>query len=165
MPDIRAGFVAASYLLEAAHSIDLTELKQLFGDRISSARLDDKAPGPSRLQYVQAPQIIDGDAFRQAELDGFRVRIKFYTYGVIAVLLSRPFSGSWADLVALGQSLIENEGLEDHAAALGRTVVERIRSACRDVRAQFLTEDYLVFAATELESPASAEELVERHGA
>ena len=62
MPDIRAGFISASYLFEVAQTIDLTYLKQHFGDRASSARLDDKAPGPARIQYLQAPLNVEGTA-------------------------------------------------------------------------------------------------------
>lgn len=164
MADIRAGFVSASYLFEVAQTIDLGYLKAHFGDRASAARLDDKAPGPPRVQYLQAPLVVEGSATGHDSVEGFRVRIKFYEYGVVAVLLSRPFSGSWVDLVSLGQSLIENEPLEERATNLCRAVVDRVRPALREPRASYLSEDYLVFAVTELETPLSAEQLVDRHG-
>lgn len=164
MSDIRAGLVRASYLFEVAHSIDPAALKRRFGDRLSAARLDDKAPGPPRLQYQQAPLVVEGHALGVGDVDGFRVRIKFFEYGVVGVLLSRPFAGSWAELVSLGQSLIESEPLEDRASAICRNVVEQARDALRGVRPTFLSEDYLVFAVTQLETAMPAEQLVERHG-
>ena len=165
MPDIRAGFIRASYLFEVAQTIDLAYLKQSFGERAASARLDDKAPGPARLQYLQAPLNVEGAAIGAEQIEQFRVQLKFYEYGVVGILLSRPFAGDWSELVSLGQSLIENEPLEERAASLCRTVVDAVRSALREPRSTFLSEDYLVFAVTELGTPISADLLIEQRGA
>jgi hypothetical protein len=164
MAEIQSGFVSASYLFDVAQAIDLPGLKQHFGTRASAARLDDKAPGPPRLQYVQPPLIVEGGALALGDVEEFRVRLKFYDYGVIAVLLSRPFSGSWAELVGLGQALIENEPLEDRAAAMCRQVVDGIRSLLKGTRSSFLSEDYFVFAVTALDQPAQADQLLELYG-
>ena len=164
MAEIQSGFVSASYLFDVAQAIDLPGLQQHFGTRASAARLDDKAPGPSRLQYVQPPLLVEGGALALGDIQDFRVRLKFYDYGVIAVLLSRPFSGSWAELVGLGQTLIESEPLEDRAAAMCRQVVDTIRPLLKGARSSFLSEDYFVFAVTALDQPAPAEQLLELYG-
>ena len=164
MPDIRAGFISASYLFEVAQTIDLAFLKAHFGDRAVLARLDDKAPGPARIQYLQAPLNVEGAAVGCDQIEQFRVRLKFYEYGVVGILLSRPFAGDWGELVSLGQSLIESEPLEDRATNLCRSVVDLVRPALREPRAAFLSEDYLVFAVTELGTPVSADVLVDQHG-
>jgi hypothetical protein len=164
MPEIRSGFVTALYLFDIAQAIDLRALKGRFGAGATAARIDDKAPGPPRLQYVQPPIVIDGAALGRAELDGFRVRVKFYDYGVISLMLSRPFAGSWTDLVTLGQTLIESEPLENHATDACRAIVEEVAPALRGLRTTFLSEDYLIFAVTALDSPMTAEELIARHG-
>ena len=164
MAEIQSGFVSASYLFDVAQAVDLAALKQHFGPRASAARLDDKAPGPPRLQYVQPPLLVEGGVLSIDDIDGFRVRLKFYDYGVIAVLLSRPFSGSWADLIELGQALIENEPLENRAAAVCRQVVDGLRSSLKGIRASFLSEDYFVFAVTGLEQPAQADQLLDLRG-
>jgi hypothetical protein len=164
MADIRAGLINPLYLFDVAEGIDLGALRDLLGARATVARLDDKTPGPPRVQYATAPLVIDGEAFGFGEFDGFRVRVKFFDYGVVGLMLSRPFAGSWAELLDLGQSLIESEPLERRAGEGCRQIVERVGRAMRKVRAAYLSEDYLIFAVTQLERPMLADELLERHG-
>ncbi len=165
MSTIRGGFVSASYLFDVGEAIDLAALTDQLGPRATAARLDDKSAGPTRVQYAQPPVIVDGGAFDAAEVDGFRVRLKFYDYGVVAIMLSRPISGAWAELLALGHGLVESEPLERRAGDLCRAVIERLRGVVRNVRTSFLSEDYLVFAVTALDPPALADAVLAEHGA
>jgi hypothetical protein len=165
MPEIRSGFVTALYLFDVAQQIDLPAVKAQLGERATTARIDDKAAGPPRLRYVQPPVVVDGAVLNCPDLDGFRVRIKFYDYGVISLMLTRPFAGSWADLVSAGQTLIESEPLENHATDACRRIVDEVRPLLRGIRGSFLSEDYLVFAITSLETPLTAEQLVAQRGA
>lgn len=165
MADIRSGFITALYLFDVAEGIDTAALAARLGSRAATARLDDKTAGPSRLRYMQPPVIADGPALDCPEIDGFRVRAKFYDYGVISLMLTRRFAGTWAELVALGQSLIENEPLEDHATEACRRVVARVQAALVGVRQTYLSEDYLVFAVTGLGSPLTADQILATRGA
>jgi len=165
MDTIRSGFVTALYLFDVAEAIDLAAVKRRLGARAAVATLDDKSAGPPRLRYLQPPVVADGDALGCRELDGFQVRVKFYDYGVISLMLSRPFAGSWADLVGLGQALIENEPLEQHATDACQRIVAAVGEAFTGRRSAFLDEDYLVFAVTTLDEPMTSAELLERHGA
>jgi hypothetical protein len=164
MPEIRSGFVNALYLFDVAEAIDLGVLKSQLGATATVAKLGDKAPGPSRLQYAQAPLMTGGDAFGVADMEGFRVRVKFFDYGVVALALSQPFSGGWAGLAALSQALVENEALEQRAGDVCRQIVNRVASAIRKPRASFLSEDYLVFAVTGFAEPVTSDVVIERHG-
>jgi hypothetical protein len=164
MPGIRSGFVTALYLFDVAEAIDLGVVKSVLGDRASVATLDDKSAGPSRMRYFQPPVVAAGESLGCRQLDGFNVRVKFYDYGVVSLTLTKTFSGSWAELVGLGQTLIESEPLEQHAADACRRIVATMDSALRGKRRAFLDEDYLVFAVTALEEPMTSEDLVERHG-
>ncbi len=165
---IAAGAVHAFYLFDVAESIDLTAVRRLVGDAATFATLHDKAPGPPRVRYVQPPIVAPGEAVGLADVRGLRARLKFYDYGVISIMLIRPFAGPWADLVRVGQELLENESLEERAAEACRLVVDRIRPALADVRASFLRENYLAFVVSGLDNPgegANAEALLEAHGA
>lgn len=164
MPDIRSGSVTALYLFDVAEAIDLPSLRSTVAARTSTTRFDDKSGASARLRYVQPPVVVDGAELGQAELDGFRLRVKFYDYGVVSLMLSRPFSGSWQELVAQGQQLVESEPLEDLATAACRRIVDRAGPALRHVRSTFLSEDYLVFAVTDLGARLSADALLEQHG-
>lgn len=162
---IIAGSVHAFYLFDVAQAIDLTAIRGMLGPAATEALLQDKGPGPPRVRYLQPPVVVDGNALGVAAIDGFSVRAKFYDYGVVSLMLSRPFSGSWSDLVRLGQELIENESLEVRAAEVARAVVERVRAAFVEPRSTFLDEDYLAFVVNGLDQPLSADRLVELHGA
>ena len=85
-------------------------------------------------------------------MDGFKARIRLYDYGVVSIALTRPFCGSWGDLVGLGQTLIESDELEQRAEAMCRTIVERTRPALIGLRATFVAEDYLVYVVHELDA-------------
>ena len=161
MTQITAGAVHAFYLFDVAQAVDLTGLRRTLGTAAQSAALQDKAPGPSRVKYVQPPVVIDGSTAGLTEVDGFRVRVKLYDYGVISLMLSRPFAGDWSDFVRLGQELIENEPLEQHASEACTRVMERLRGHLSGVRASYLSEDYLCFVVNALASPLDADALVE----
>ena len=60
------------------------------------------------------------------DVDGFKLRAKFFDYGVLSLALSRPFAGEWPELIGLSQIYIENAELErqcgDDRAAHRRTL-------------------------------------------
>ena len=165
MSHITAGSVHAFYLFDVAEAIDLAALRAQLGARAGVAQLQDKAPGPPRVRYFQPPVIVDGDAVGVASLGDFRVRVKFYDYGVVSLMLSRPFAGSWSELVRLGQDLIESEPLEAEAAAASARIVESTRASFAGVRSAFLSEDYLAFVVNGLTRSATADAVMEEHGA
>jgi hypothetical protein len=165
VPAIRAATVTAFYLFDVADQIDLASLRHALGDAAASPRFAPKPPAPSYLQYASPPVVIDGDVLGIGEVDGFRLRVKFFDYGVVSLALSRPCAGEWADLIAVSQRYIENEPLEHHAEAICRRIVQRVSAAMRGARARLLTEDYLVVAVTALEERVSAETLLAAHGA
>ena len=98
------------------------------------------------------------------EVDGFKARVRLYDYGVVSIALTRPFSGSWGDLVGLGQTLIENDELEQRAEAMCRTIVDRTRPALIGLRATYVAEDYLVYVVNELDGTETAEQLLAERG-
>jgi hypothetical protein len=163
MPEIASGFVTALFLFDVAEGIDLGTVRSRLGADASTARLDDKSRS-TRLEYVQPPVVVDGAALRCQELDGFRVRVKFYDYGVISLMLSRTYAGSWANLLDLGQQLVESEPLEAHATEACRAIVNQLGSTLKRPRTSYLSEDYLVFAVTSLEAPVPAARVLQEHG-
>jgi hypothetical protein len=161
---ITTSTVTAFYLFDVAESIDLVELRARLGTGAEAARFQPKPVTPDYVQYHQPPLMADGEAFGFGELDGFRARFKFFDYGVVSIALTRPFAGTWVDLIALSQRLVEREPLATRAEQACHAAVDRLREAMTDVRSDFLSEDYLVFAVNELERPMSDETLLEAHG-
>jgi hypothetical protein len=162
--EIHAGHLFAFYLFDVAESVNLTAIPRLVSGPAVPARLAPKPATPDYVQYDNPPVSFDGDLVGIREIEGFRVRVRVYDYGVISLALARPFSGSWADLVAIGQTLIENPELEQQAERACRTVVDCLRPALKSERTAFLSEDYLAYAVYDLERPDTGETLLAEHG-
>lgn len=164
MPSIRAGQIVAFYLFDVAETIDLAAIPALVAGPAVPARLNPKPATPAYVQYDKPPVSFDGATIGIPDLDGYQVRVRAYDYGVISLALSRSFSGDWSELLAIGQSVIENADLEQRAEDVCRRVVERLRRAVVGLRPTFLSEDYLVYVVHELDRPSSAEDLVASQG-
>src|SRR5579871_5487584 len=164
MPAIRSGQIVAFYLFDVAETIDLQAIPALVGGPAVAARLNPKPATPPYVQYDKPPISFDGATIGIPDLDGYQVRFRAYDYGVISMALSRSFAGDWGELLAIGQSLIENAELEQHAEDLCRRVAERVSGAINGLRLAFLSEDYLVYVVNELEQPLPAEDLLAVQG-
>src|SRR5437867_6302520 len=164
MPEIRSAQIVLFYLFDVAETIDLTAIPGLVGGPAVPARLAPKPATPAYVQYDKPPLSFEGEAVGIAELEGFRLRVRVYDYGVISLALLRSFAGSWSELVGVGQDLIESPELEQRADQACRTIATRLHLALNGYRDAFLSEDYLVYAITDLEQRLSAEELVTSRG-
>jgi hypothetical protein len=164
------GSVSAFYLFDVAQAIDLASIARDFAGQASPAKVSDKSGGPSRLNYVNPPLVIAGDALGVAAGPN-QVHVKFFDYGVISVRFTRAFSGDWNDLVACGQELIENETLEAEARAIAGKAADRVSSAVvssaggRSKPADWLSEDYAAFVINEFGDLTDAEAVLDTHGA
>ena len=107
---------------------------------------------------------VDGDVVGMPRLNGFGVRFKMFDYGVISVALTRPIPAAWPELLARGLEWHEDMRLSADAETFCRRIVERLGSAMLAPRGQFVTEDYLVFTATDLEDALSADALIASRG-
>jgi len=157
-----SGFVHAFFLFDVAQAIDLDRLRVRLGGDARRMQLDDRSAGTPAVIYLAPPLSCDGDVLGLGELDGFRVRIKFFDYGVISLFLSKPFGGNWTDLIGWSQALIESEPLERRATEACARIVERVRTDLTDVRRTFLGEDYLVFALTHVSDASTADDVLAR---
>ena len=164
MPAITSATITAFYLFDVAEQIDLAALRAAIGGGASNARLTTKSAAPSYLQYAIPPVVVDGDALDIADVDGFKLRVKFFDYGVLSLGLSQPFAGEWADLLNLSQTYVENAELERRAETIARQVAERFAAALKIARTTFLSEDYLVVAVTGFATPTTADALIAERG-
>ena len=161
--DIRTGQIVLFYLFDVADTIDLQVISRLIGGA-TAAKLLPKQATPPYVQYDKPPLSFEGEVVGLHEVDGFKARVRLYDYGVVSIALTRPFGGSWGDLVGLGQTLIESDELEQRAEAMCRTIVDRTRPALIGLRATFVAEDYLVYVVNELDRTETAEELLAERG-
>jgi hypothetical protein len=163
--EIRSAQLVLFYLFDVAETVDLQAIPKLIQGPTTAARLAPKPATPAYVQYDKPPVLFDGDVVGVGESNGFRVRFRVYDYGVISVALTKSFSGSWGELVELGQSLIENDDYERDAERLYRVVLDRLQPCMEGLRASHLSEDYLVYTVHELEEPVTADQLLTTHGA
>jgi hypothetical protein len=161
--DIRAGQIVLFYLFDVSDTIDLQVISRLVGGT-TAAKLLPKQATPPYVQYDRPPLSFDGEVVGIGELDGFKARIRLYDYGVVSIAMTRPFCGTWTDLVELGQTLIESDEFEQRADVMCRTIVERTKSALTGLRPNFVAEDYLVYVVNGLDRPQTAEELIAGRG-
>jgi hypothetical protein len=163
MASIRAGQVVAFFLYDVAEAIDLDRVRGLIGGTVT-ARLSPKPTTPAYVQYQQPPVAVDGDIVQMAELDGFRVRFKMFDYGVISIALARPIPATWPALLACALELYDNPKLAADAEQFCRRLIDRLRPAMTAPREGLVTEDYLVFTATDLDDARTADALIAGHG-
>lgn len=164
MSEIRLAHVIAFYLFDVSETADLSRIPKLIGGPTVPARLTPKPATPAYVQYDNPPLSFEGETVGIVDREGFRSRIRVYDYGVISVALSRPFEGSWNDLMTVGQTVIESAALEQFAEQVCRTVIERLRPSLTSPRSSFLSEDYVVFSVNELDRPRTADELLGEQG-
>jgi hypothetical protein len=157
------GQIVAFYLFDLAEAIDLQAAASAIGSSVR-ATFAPKPPTPAYVKYQQPPLLFDGPGAGTAPIDGFHVSFKVFDYGVISLRLTREFAGTWRDLADASDQLVENEALERQAEQACRRVAERLTQALTDPRQTALTEDYLVFAISDLSRPHTSDEIVEHHG-
>src|SRR5919108_3046365 len=126
------GQVVALYLFDIAEATDLQAAAALIGG--VRAKFAPKPATPSYVQYQQPPLWIEGAALEVAPIDGFRVGVKLFDYGVISLRLTRDFHGSWRELAEAAHQLVENEALEREAEQAARSVADKLKDAIIDRR-------------------------------
>jgi hypothetical protein len=162
---IRDGHLTAFYLFDVAEAISLDRIGGIIGQAASPARLSPKPATPPYVQYQQPPLSFDGGVIGVAEVMGLHVRVRVYDYGIVSFALTRRFSGSWAELIAVGQELVDNPTLEAELAAACQRLVGKVIAALDNPRSTFLFEDYAVFTVSALDQPLTGDALVAAHGA
>jgi hypothetical protein len=158
---IAEGSITALYLFDVAEEADLAAVPRLLQTQASPARLAPKPFTPAYVQYQHPPIVLDGEALQLPGLSPLRARVKVFDYGVISFALSQPVSGGWDDLAAVGERLgaleAQVQGWCDQLRVqLGPSLVKS--------RQPRLSEDYLVYAVTRLERPATADALLATEG-
>lgn len=149
------GQIVALYLFDVAEATDLHAAAAAISSSVR-AKLAPKPATPAYVKYREAPLWFEGAAVDIPSIDNFRVGFKVFDYGIISLRLTRAFDGTWPELADASDQLIENEALERQAEQACRSVAERLKHAMTDPRQSALTEDYLVFAISELSRPHTA---------
>lgn len=128
---IRSAHISALYLFDVAESVELEQLSALLHTAAQPARLASKRAMPSYVRYQAPPMQMDGAALGVEPLDGFDVRFEVFDYGVVSLVLTRAFSGTWDELTQVAHRLSGDESLEAGAKWICREFLTRIRSGAQ----------------------------------
>jgi hypothetical protein len=155
------GSVFALTLYDVSEEIDLSKLPTL----ISAKRLVPafKHTTPEYVRFESPPVT---ESLGPVALDGgeqFEGTIQYYDYGVVSVLLQRPFGGSLRDLQQLAARWISSVLFEEFTTRLVQQRLASLGPALRNRYTAFLSEDYYIFHLCPLEG-LSANDLVHEHG-
>lgn len=164
MPAIASAQTLALYLFDVAEEIDLARVAQDITARASRPQPALRPAMPAHLKYERPPLLVEGDALDAPTIHGFRARWKLYDYGVVSLALSRPFQGTWPELLDLALELHDNAALEAEAERQCRALLDCVSRALVSPRTDLLTEDYLVFGLSAFDPPLTSRQLVDRYG-
>jgi hypothetical protein len=162
VPAELSGTATAFFLYDVGNAIDLSQVRAR--TESTAAPKFTKLTPPSQVQYQQPPVIIDGATLDAAALRGFRCRIKAFDYGVVSVALTQPLPETWTALVAAGPGWHDSPAMAATAEQLCRSFVARVGAAVERPRSIYLSEDYVAFVATDIDSNPTADDLLARHG-
>lgn len=160
---IAAGSITKLLLYDVGEAINLPGAADLIGAAVPE-RGGRKPQAPAYVEYAHPPLSFDGKAIGQAEIDGFRVRVKLFDYGVVSLAFARPAPRGWDELIAESSRWYDDPGLPAAGEQLCRRLLERIAPAVLRPRGTFLDEDYLVIVVHQFDDVATTGELFAARG-
>ncbi|GAC1545478.1 MAG: hypothetical protein NVS2B17_27840 [Candidatus Velthaea sp.] len=156
LPGIAKGAFRAFFVYDVADTIDLPQLRTVRGEGVSRAPLQLRREASSDfIQYPVPPLIV-----RLPDLEeyGATMRAKIFDFGVVAIRISVPYSGSMAEFGDLTRHLRLDERLEALARAALDDVLVEIADAL-DEPHEALVEDYFILEVDRFDGPLEVSRL------
>src|ERR1041385_4940341 len=168
VPEVRVeeGTCYALFAYEVGLSINLDRAEQRITTLKERARIRHKRRAPSYFEYSPPPLRVtqEADAVRLGPFATMpAVDVLLYDFGALSVSYAIPLRGSFADLLALSESLYENATLlADSRQRVTQLVADIPPSVARPAIADFV-ETYAVFEIASIEPPLAPAVLAERY--
>ncbi|HEY7352756.1 MAG TPA: hypothetical protein VH596_08315 [Terriglobales bacterium] len=153
------GSAVGLFLFDICEEVDLDRVRSVLGARRLGEGLKHAA---AEQLFFERPPVVE-----HTHLTGYdqaQVRVKYYDYGVLSVLVEFPFAGEWSDLVGLASRWISGSDLPKRAEEIARDRVMRTKSALNKPYDTWLSEDYFIFFIREIKGSPSAEQLLNSCG-
>lgn len=153
------GSAVGLFLFDISEEVDLDEVRSILDARRLGEGLKHAA---AEQLFFERPPVVE-----EAQLAGepqARVRVKYYDYGVLSVLMDFPVQGEWDDLIRLASQWISGSDLPKRAGEIARERVARIRPALVKPYDSWLSEDYFIFFMREIRGHSSADQLLKSCG-
>jgi hypothetical protein len=156
LPGLAKAAFRAFFVYDVADTIDLERLRTVRGEGVARAPLQLRREASSDfIQYPVVPLIV-----RLPDLEEYTatLRAKIFDFGVVAIRISIPFSGSWEEYGESTRRWRSDPRLEEQArAALDDVLVEI--SAALDQPHPALVEDYFILEVDRFSEYIAAQRL------
>lgn len=157
------GSVLGIILHDVCEEIRLEELRRILdAKRIAPVF---KHATPEYVRFENPPVVETLDPIQLSTGESIQPQLKYYDYGVVSVLIERPFEGDWQSLAVLAASWVPNAEIERIAEEVVRRRLLKIESAMVRSYERWLTEDYYVFRLNNVDGQPQGPDLVREHGA
>lgn len=137
-------------LYDVAEEIDLGKLCDLVGAQPVPPQPSFKYPTPEYVRFERPPAIEYPDPISLGTGRQFKVRIKYFDYGVVSIELQMEFEADWDELVGLSNRWILAPELEGRTAEMIRPRLERAAQALKQPYSPRLNEDYYIIQLREV---------------
>ncbi len=155
-------------LYDVADSINLERLNSILQVQPAERLPSFTHPTPEYVRFELPPVVEPLDPVELETGERLEARIKYYDYGVVSVEMELPFSCEWDALVRLSGEWIAAPKIEKRALEVTRRSLKRVAPALVKPYDSLSTEDYYIIELREAPDsegrPATAEELLDRHG-
>lgn len=155
------GSVFALTLYDVCDEINLSQLPVLISAKRLLPAFKHTTPEYVRFESPPVTESLGPIALDTGEQ--FEGTMQYYDYGVVSVLLQRPYSGGWGELHALAARWISSVLFEEFNTRLVRQRLAGLRSALRNPYPTFLSEDYYIFHLCSSEG-LTANDLIRHRG-
>ena len=104
------GSAVGLFLFDICEEVDLDQVRSILGARRLGEGLKHAA---TEQLFFARPPVVEDTQFPGEEQA--QVRVKYYDYGVLSVLVEFPFAGEWSDLVGLASRWMSGSDLPKKA--------------------------------------------------
>ena len=153
------GSAVGLFLFDICEEVDLDQVRGILGARRLGEGLKHAA---AEQLFFERPPVVEDTQFPGDEQA--QVRVKYYDYGVLSVLVEFPFAGEWSDLVGLASKWMSGSDLPKKAEELARNRVARTKSALDKPYDSWLNEDYFIFFMRDIKGSPPADQLLNSCG-
>src|SRR5579871_4887513 len=139
MPPLRGSFWVF-VLYDIAEEIELARLCDLVGAQPAPPQPSFKSPTPEYVRFERPPAIEYPPAISLESGEEFKVRIKYFDYGVVSIELQMEFQADWDALVRFSNRWILAPELESRTSELLKPRLERAAAALKSPYGPRLSE-------------------------
>jgi hypothetical protein len=155
------------FVYDIAFAIDLIEAEHRVTSSTHREPIKHRRRAPRYFEYHSPPLRIIQDAGSTPIVDDFRadgqVELVVYDFGAVSVIYRVPLHGSVSRLLALSETLYENEPLLGDSRRRVEELVRLIKPALSRSHISGFVEDYFVFQIEAFTTPVSIQELTTQH--